>query len=661
MKKIFIIGALSLLMIFSSCTQYVWIPIDPDIINGGNTGSERLTAEEFALKLDLAGSVEDVADGTPTTTSFTGMKVSTTKPTTASMAFVTKAAGAGKLYLEFTGEGYATGNGIRIMDGLIELTFDTGADDALSAFHLNVLEELVTLYGTDDEPYTVGVTAENEAISGKLQGTMTVDTGTITFSTVANVTVDIGSSLFVDGDKIQAGGVTGNGTSASTPFVLTTADQLFAFAADYNAGDFTAPVYVELGNDVDLGSKEWTPIGFSVRSGMNYTADSHPFIGEFNGNGHLISGLSITKTTAEDSGEPGNFIEGIGFFSGLSEGAVVENLRISGTINVPQNESAGFIAGLLNNSAVIEDCVVENDSSITAKEAGGIIGRMLASGSVKRCTNNATVTATGGKAGGIANVAYYDLHKDDATSADVYKDFTIENCTNNGTVSSSSSCVGGIIGFAANVQIKDCVNNGNITNGTTGIGGRAGELKYAGIVDNCQNYGAITITGRSNDAYGLGGLVGWIRYNESVYNTTLTATIRNSANYGDITTDGGTGIGGAVGMIYTGATIKNTENSGIVSLTDTGSMVGGFIGGMKYGDGVSWNENRNTITVSDCSTLVTKTVNGQEVQIVQIPDNTISNGIFIGHSAASTTDKPVTVTFTNCTPSGEGSGIPASN
>ena len=169
MKKIFIIGALSLLMIFSACTQYIWIPVDPDIINGGNTGHERLTAEEFAEKLDLTGLVEDVADGTPTTTSFTGMKVSTTRPDTASFAFVTKAAGAGKLYLEFTGgAGYTTKGGLRIMDGLIELTFDTGDANALSAFHLKVLEELVTLYGTDDEPYTVGVTAENEAISGKL-------------------------------------------------------------------------------------------------------------------------------------------------------------------------------------------------------------------------------------------------------------------------------------------------------------------------------------------------------------------------------------------------------------------------------------------------------------------------------------------------------------
>ena len=41
--------------------------------------------------------------------------------------------------------------------------------------------------------------------------------------------------------------------------------------------------------DIDLGGKEWTPIGFSVRTGKGYTDESKPFTGLFNGNDHLIT------------------------------------------------------------------------------------------------------------------------------------------------------------------------------------------------------------------------------------------------------------------------------------------------------------------------------------------------------------------------------------
>ena len=662
MKKILIIGALSLLMIFSACTQYVWIPVDPDIINGGGSGSgsERLTAEEFALKLDLAGLVEDVANGTPTTTSFTGMKVTTASPATASMAFVTKAVGAGKLYLDFTGEGYSTGNGLRIMDGLIELTFDISDANALSAFHLKVLEELVTLYGTDDEPYTVGVTAENEVISGKIQGTMTDTDDSVSFSSVTNITVSLGSSLVVDGETVQAGGVTGNGTSESSPFVFTTADQLFAFAADYNAGDFTAPVYVELGSDINIGNTEWTPIGASVRSGAGLTDDSTPFIGVFDGNEYTISGMSIGNgNTTENAG--------LGFFSAISgEGTVIKNILIQGTVNNEANGSAGILVGIIEKEASVENCTVLSGSSITAKEAGGIAGRMLKSGSIVGSENNATVIAVSGKAGGIVNSAYYDQNATDAKDFS-YMTFKIEGCTNNGAVKGGNSgFIGGIAGLAGGaVQIINCTNSetGTVVGVGPGVGGIAGQLVHGASLDGCYNHAAISNTGSAT-----GGLVGWIRYHDDAnYNDNLVCTINNSHNDGNVS---GTAyaVGGAVGMVYWAADISESSSAGTIS-SDANNMVGGFCGGVQYlasGDkedttdgpttttpDANYSENRkNGITFTDCHS---------DNAVVDLAFASSTVGKFIGHNVDCliTDHTDVVTTITNCTPTGEGSGIKA--
>ena len=474
---------------------------------------------------------------------------------------------------------------------------------------------------------------------------MTVDTGTITFSTVTNVTVDMGSSLVVDGETVQATGVSGDGTSASTPFVLTTADQLFAFAADYNAGDFTAPVYVELGSDINIGNAEWTPIGASVRSGAGLTADSTPFIGVFDGNEYTISCMSIGNGNTTENAS-------LGFFSAISgEGTVIKNILIQGTVNNEANGSAGILVGIIEKEASVENCTVLSGSSITAKEAGGIAGRMLKSGSIVGSENNATVIAVSGKAGGIVNSAYYDQNATDAKDA---------------VKGGNSGFIGGIAGLAGGaVQIINCTNSetGTVVGVGPGVGGIAGQLVHGASLDGCYNHAAISNTGSAT-----GGLVGWIRYYDNAnYNDNLVCTINNSHNDGNVS---GTAyaVGGAVGMVYWAADISESSSAGNIS-SDANNMVGGFCGGVQYlasGDkedttdgpttttpDANYSENRkNGVTFTDCHS---------DNAVVDLTVASSTVGKFIGHNVDCliTDHTDVVTTITNCTPTGEGSGIKA--
>lgn len=112
-----------------------------------------------------------------------------------------------------------------------------------------------------------------------------------------------------------------------------------------------------LGKDINLDNHEWTPIGKNKKN---------PFTGKFEGNGHIISNLKITKKN--------NYS---GFF-GYTEGAEIRNLGIDiGTIN-SATKSAGTISGCMKHS-IVKECFVKNIklSSNSNINIGGISGQIM--------------------------------------------------------------------------------------------------------------------------------------------------------------------------------------------------------------------------------------------------------------------------------------------
>lgn len=112
----------------------------------------------------------------------------------------------------------------------------------------------------------------------------------------------------------------GNGTKAS-PYVIKTAQQFALFADEVNVKAYEDRyVYFSLESDIDLASIPWTPIG----------SYSCPFRGHFEGNGHAIHNLNVTKAHIDSD----KSVVVAGLFGAIQD-SEIRNLGIeTATINI---------------------------------------------------------------------------------------------------------------------------------------------------------------------------------------------------------------------------------------------------------------------------------------------------------------------------------------
>lgn len=154
-------------------------------------------------------------------------------------------------------------------------------------------------------------------------------------------------------------------------FLISNASELYWFMEYVNDSLSNSLTRAKLVDDIVLKS-HWTPIGY-----MN----SRGFRGEFNGQGHSISGVNVFE---DDSSRMV-----VGFFSKLSETALVKNLVIKNASVKGGRFVAGGIVG--ENFGRVENCVYEG--SVTGRD-GKSVG-MIAGydggalfGNIGICTSN---------------------------------------------------------------------------------------------------------------------------------------------------------------------------------------------------------------------------------------------------------------------------------
>lgn len=342
----------------------------------------------------------------------------------------------------------------------------------------------------------------------------------------------------------------------SATYYIANDTDLKAFRNKVNDGNTFAGKTIQLTDSIDLKNEEWTPIGNGSRSDSTYTGKA--FKGIFDGKDKSISNVTITETTANAS-------DAIGLF-GVVDGGTVKNVTLNVNINVANNELAGGAIGLLVNDGTAEKIHVTGNVK-AADGVGGIVGRMLISGTIKECLNEAVVNAAkdGSGSGGIVGKAYYT-----ATG----KTMNIQDCENRGSIT-AAYCAGGIAGLSA-ANVSGCTNSGSVT-----AGNHAG-----GIVGEQTNYGAVS--GNTNSAAVIGkttaagGIIGWVRYqtNESAYPNTALITVTGNTNSGSIGNEGGAGklgYGGIVGTLYNQGTVSgNTNNAPTIT---GGTFAAGIVGG----------------------------------------------------------------------------------
>lgn len=300
--------------------------------------------------------------------------------------------------------------------------------------------------------------------------------------------------------------------------------------------------YAELTSNIDLNPnfiftkdgctgegtpQEWKPIGL-ISSDFS---SQLPYLGEFDGKGHTISGLYINEssTTAMACGL-------FGYLAGYIHDVNLENSYINSK-SACTGSFAGILAGKIENCTA-EATVYSDANANDLNGTGGIVGNLYGTTSkVLGCTFSGHVEAKSNPyMGGIVGENMYGY---------------IADCTNNGTVTSSKwDKVGGIVG---NNQIPNSSDD-------------PVEGKSA-VIERCVNNGAISGPNDNSGDY-VGGIVGMSSWS---WNSDCFGTIRNCLNTGKII---GCVSGGIVGYLEEATNVENCLNTGTISGTPSGGIAG---------------------------------------------------------------------------------------
>ncbi|MCZ2258651.1 InlB B-repeat-containing protein [Sporosarcina sp. G11-34] len=323
-------------------------------------------------------------------------------------------------------------------------------------------------------------------------------------------------------------------------------------------------------NDIDLTKETsvdgWIPIGNRDK----------PFTGVFDGNGYKIIGMNINIISDQ--------IVYAGLFGYISKAEIKGLGIVESTILVENNSIysttsdvyVGGITGYVNQTSIIVDSyttgsilasslfnsyagglvgaagqvsVIDsyNEGDVSAKEAGGIAGKITSKLSKVGDSYNTGKITGSNYAGGITGTFYGE---------------EIRASFNEGTISSSQGHAAGIAGYISSTIIKETRNEADVTGYYTsgGIVGRA----ISSTIEQSANTGEIKV----ESSLGAGGIAGGAQSSIILY----------SSNSGDIYSKG---TAGGISGGLTNTTIAQCVNEGAV--VASGSKAGGVVGDANIG------------------------------------------------------------------------------
>ena len=377
-------------------------------------------------------------------------------------------------------------------------------------------------------------------------------------------------SVFADGTEVWDGSIAesfagGKGTK-DDPYQIANGSQLAYFAKRVNAeeyGEKYADTYFELTEDIDLGGKEWTPIGETVADLIIGGHEYFVFSGNFDGNGYTIKNLTIGTETSPYSGDVCGLF---GATSGTIEDVVLENVSIN---YVGGNHSSGYgfrmggalvgysMGDIVNCTVIGLDMKAGSDGSYVALNSigglvgiqdgdttvshsrvsgkieestkkgnvGGFVGTLAKGSSAKYCGADVSVEVTGNGRGiavggfvGIGNGVTID-------------ETLIENCYATGNIT-GAEYAGGFVGNISGLNISNCYAKGDVSNcfvGASFLGTDAASNNYYGTVKNCYATGLVSDISSSAYAFAMQDTMKRSTIQNCYYNIQNTAKNTESA------------------------------------------------------------------------------------------------------------------------------------
>lgn len=346
------------------------------------------------------------------------------------------------------------------------------------------------------------------------------------------------------------------------PYQISTCEQLQNISA---GGGAYLSKYFELTGNIDCATD--TSIGGALYDngygfspiGLTLT----PFSGNFDGNGFTISGLNISRGSAD-------YIGLFGYITGSVHDVKLTDVNISGSTRVGGLIGKLESIGSLTNSSVT--------GSITGNSyVGGLVGSAAAP--ISNSQASTTVTGYVQYIGGLVGVTLSNItnsySKGQVTASDYGGDSGIGGLVGGissaGSVSHSSStanvsgyyAAGGLVGNADG-SVTDSFASGIVYGHYQYVGGLIGYS--SGVVST--TYATGKVTGYSD----TGGLVGLSEGN--IYDSYATGDVLNRNGDGNSYERAGGLAGGSSGII------SNCYATGNVTSTDTyNGKVGGLVGG----------------------------------------------------------------------------------
>ena len=377
-------------------------------------------------------------------------------------------------------------------------------------------------------------------------------------------------SVFADGTEVWDGSVAesfagGKGTK-DDPYQIATGSQLAYFAKRVNAeeyGEKYADTYFELTEDIDLGGKEWTPVGETVADLIMGGHEYFVFSGNFDGNGYTIKNLTIGTETSPYSGDVCGLF---GATSGTIEDVVLENVSIN---YVGGNHSSGYgfrmggalvgysMGDIVNCTVIGLDMKAGSDGSYVALNSigglvgiqdggttvshsrvsgkieestkkgnvGGFVGTLAKGSSAKYCGADVSVEVTG-NGRGIAVGGFVGIGNGVTTDETL-----IENCYATGNIT-GAEYAGGFVGNISGLNISNCYAKGNVSNcfvGASFLGTDAASNNYYGTVKNCYATGLVSDISSSAYAFAMQDTMNRSTIQNCYYNIQNTAKNTESA------------------------------------------------------------------------------------------------------------------------------------
>jgi len=377
-------------------------------------------------------------------------------------------------------------------------------------------------------------------------------------------------SVFADGTEVWDGSVAesfagGKGTK-DDPYQIATGSQLAYFAKRVNAeeyGEKYADTYFELTEDIDLGGKEWTPVGETVADLIMGGHEYFVFSGNFDGNGYIIKNLTIGTETSPYSGDVCGLF---GATSGTIEDVVLENVSIN---YVGGNHSSGYgfrmggalvgysMGDIVNCTVIGLDMKAGSDGSYVALNSigglvgiqdggttvshsrvsgkieestkkgnvGGFVGTLAKGSSAKYCGADVSVEVTG-NGRGIAVGGFVGIGNGVTTDETL-----IENCYATGNIT-GAEYAGGFVGNISGLNISNCYAKGDVSNcfvGASFMGTDAASNNYYGTVKNCYATGLVSDISSSAYAFAMQDTMNRSTIQNCYYNIQNTAKNTESA------------------------------------------------------------------------------------------------------------------------------------